>query len=511
MVGVEGLPLTSIGIVLSLALLLSLVAKKVGLNPLLGFILSGFLLGPFVLNFLSPSDPLIFAFSEIGLFVILFYLGMELSLKEFIKAAESSIGLAVLDMVFLMIVGVAVCLALGFSPLFAVVVGLMLFSTSSAIVGKFILDHRMIEQASSRVALAILILQDFLGILLLVFITTLQQGGESPIELGLTSLVFATAAFYAVHAISKRAEKFFDELGLGVVEITLYALGIGFVVATLGSLIGVSTALGAYFAGFALSETKSGSRIKKELSFLREFFLMFFFVSFGTTLFFNKELGIAQLPAMDVLLFLGGFVALLVAIGITIHTLVFTTFGPLFGMTRNDSVKTAALLIPLGEFVIIIATTASYVLSSQEASILAPVAFLLIIFTLFLFQPIFSHREQIEKFLEKVPALFNVRVKKTDIEKPTEKEAVYLRKIAINLFLVLCLIRIAFLLLGAIPTLNILPIPYGRELTAAIVVILLAIWPIMQTYKYAKLFFNGMRNRVRQAVVSTKRQVKNSD
>lgn len=511
MSGVEGLPLTSIGIVLSLALLLSVMAKKVGLNPLLGFILSGFLLGPFVLNFLSPSDPLIFAFSEIGLFVILFYLGMELSLKEFIKAAESSIGLAVLDMIFLMLVGVVVCLALGFSPLFAVVVGLMLFSTSSAIVGKFIIDHKMLEIASSRVALAILILQDFLGILLLVFITTLQKGGESPIELGLTSLVFATAAFYAVHALSKRAEKFFSELGLGTVEITLYALGIGFVVATLGSLIGVSTALGAYFAGFALSETKSGDRIKKELAFLREFFLMFFFVSFGTTLFFNKELGIAQLPPTETLLFLGGMIAVLVAAAITVHTLVFVIFGPLFGMTRNDSVKTAGLLIPLGEFVIIIATTASLVLSASEAAMLAPIAFSLIIVTLFIFQPYYNHREQIEKFLERIPALFNVRVKKTDVEQPTEKETKYLHQIAINLFLVLCLIRIAFLLLGAIPTLNILPIPYGRELTAGIVVILLAAWPLMQAYKYSRLFFDRMRKRVHDAVKGAKKRVKASD
>ena len=75
----------------------------------------------------------------------------------------------------------------------------------------------------------------------------------------------------------------------------------------------------------------------------------------------------------------------------------------------------------------------------------------------------------------------------------------------------LCLIRVALLLITAIPTLNILPIPYGRELTAAIVVILLAAWPVVQVYKYAKLFFEGMRRRVHQAVVSTKRQVKNSD
>lgn len=505
------LPLTSIGIVLSLALLLSILAKRVGLNPLLGFILSGFILGPFVLNFLSPADPVIFAFSEIGLFVLLFYLGLELSIKEFIEATESIIGIALLDMFFSAGLGFALCLMLGFSPIFAAVVGIMLFSTSSAIVGKFIINNNLIQNVSARTALAILILQDFLGILLLVFVTSVGQTHGNPIELGLVSLVFATAAFFAVYRLSKRVEIFFKETGLGTVELTIYALGIGFVVATLGSFLGLSMALGAYFAGFALSATQSGKKIKVELGFLREFFLMFFFVSFGTTLFFNPETGIASLPAANELLFVVG-IALALGIGsIMAHLLVFHFFGPLFGLNKKDSIMAGALLGPLGEFVIIIATAARLVLPPAESAIISPIAFFLIIFTLFIFQPIYTHREFIAELLERFPTIFNLKTRETNMEKSSQKESEYLKLAALNLFFVLCLVTAARLLLVAIPTLNILPIPFGREITAAILTILFCAFPLMQAYKYARLFFNDLGKRTRQALIAAKRQTRTSD
>lgn len=505
------LPLTSIGIVLSLALLLSILAKRVGLNPLLGFILSGFILGPFVLNFLSPLDPVIFAFSEIGLFVLLFYLGLELSIKEFIEATESIIGIALLDMFFSAGLGFLICIMLGFSPIFAAVVGIMLFSTSSAIVGKFIINNGLIQNVSARTALAILILQDFLGILLLVFVTSVGQSGESPIELGLVSLVFATAAFFAVHRLSKRVEHFFKESGLGTVELTIYALGIGFVVATLGSFLGLSTALGAYFAGFALSATKSGSKIKVELGFLREFFLMFFFVSFGTTLFFNRETGIASLPAAGDLMFVVGIALALGLLAVTAHLIVFHFFGPLFGLNKKDSIMAGALLGPLGEFVIIIATAAQFVLPAAESAIVSPIAFFLIIFTLFAFQPIYSHREFIGDLLEKLPTIFNLKTKETNLEKTTPKESEYLKLVALNLFFVLCMITAARLLIVAIPTLNILPIPYGREISATILTILFCAYPLIEALKYSRLFFNGIIKRYRQALTGARKQARNSD
>src|SRR3989344_4029849 len=99
------LPLTTIGVILVFSIVLSIFFKRMGQNPVLGFILSGFLLGPFVFGFLSPQDELVKAFAELGLFVLLFYLGIELSFKDFMKAGVPTVILALCDMAALAAIG----------------------------------------------------------------------------------------------------------------------------------------------------------------------------------------------------------------------------------------------------------------------------------------------------------------------------------------------------------------------------------------------------------------------
>ena len=119
---VQNLPLTTVfipvGIILLFSLLLSLFFKRIGQNPVLGFILSGFLLGPFVLNFLNPShveiEALVRGFAELGLFVLLFYLGIELSFRDFLKAGIPTRGLAVAEMLGLATFGFVVATVAGF-------------------------------------------------------------------------------------------------------------------------------------------------------------------------------------------------------------------------------------------------------------------------------------------------------------------------------------------------------------------------------------------------------------
>src|SRR3989338_6195372 len=92
--------------------------------------------------------------------------------------------------------GFALMQLFGYSFLFSVIVGFMLFCTSTAVVAKFAIDKGILHDPPSQLAVAILILQDFLGILLLVLVTSISASG-SALELGLTALPFAVAAFYS--------------------------------------------------------------------------------------------------------------------------------------------------------------------------------------------------------------------------------------------------------------------------------------------------------------------------
>ena len=155
------LPLTTIGVIIILALCFSLFIRKLGQNEVIGFIVAGFLLGPFFLKFLSPTDPLILGFGELGLFILLFYLGVELSLKDFLKSGAAVFGLAIVDMTLTAGIGTLILILLGNSVLFSVIVGVMLFSTSTAIVAKFIINNKLLDNSAAKVSLSILILQDF--------------------------------------------------------------------------------------------------------------------------------------------------------------------------------------------------------------------------------------------------------------------------------------------------------------------------------------------------------------
>ena len=480
----EILPLTTIGVIIVIAIGFGLFIRKLGQNEVIGFILAGFLLGPFWLNFLHPFDPLVTGFAELGLFVLLFYLGIELSLKEFLGAGSTIFGLAAIDMILTTGFGVAVLLFLGHSVLFAFVVGIMLFSTSTAIVAKFIIDKGLLQNTPAKIALSILILQDFLGILLLVFITSLSKAETSPLSLAMAAVVFAVGTFYAVFRLSRIVEDWIEKNDCGHTQMTMYALGIGLVVATLGSILGLSTAIGAYFAGFALSETSSGYRIKKDVMFLRDFFLVFFFVGFGTTLFFDAQASAVVLPSVGAFAGLIGLALGLGIIAISTHSIAFRVFGPLFGLNAEDSSFSAILLSPLGEFVVIIATVSAGVLLGGEAKLLSPLAFLLILVTVIIFQPLYNLRKWHQKIFSIVPS-FPVAQKKPAATQQPNFAAEQFKEIGLDLFVILCFAWLTVLFYTQLPRFGV-PIIYSREITSTLIFGFFASYPLFKALRAFK-------------------------
>lgn len=493
----EAFPLTTIGVVIIIATVFSIFIKKLGQNEVIGFILAGVILGPIGLNFLNPSDLLVSGFAELGLFVLLFYLGIELSHKEFLHSGHAIFALAFADMLLTIGVGVAVMLLLGFSSMFSIIVGIMLFSTSTAIVARFIINNGFIGRAAAKTSLAILVLQDFLGILLLVFVTSLQKGEGSVASLAFASVVFAVSAFYAVYHLSRLVEDWLKKNDFGHTEITLYALGVGLITATLAGVLGLATAIGAHMAGFALSETESGQRIKKDVGFLRDFFLVFFFVGFGTTLFYDYSSHAVVVPAPDQLASLAALAAGLAIAAILTHSIVAKAIGPYFGLRGEDTSLMAILLSPLGEFVVIIATVVAVALPSAEGAIIRPIAFMLILVTLFLFQPLYNARSLHQRIFAALPALpfSESREHKEDMA----GAALHLRDALTNGFVILCFAGATYLLYNELPRFGV-PIIYSRQMTAGLLFVFFASVPFVRCMRSLRRFGKEMLAKKRAAM-----------
>jgi CPA2 family monovalent cation:H+ antiporter-2 len=372
------LPVIDIGVIAIVALIFGMILAKLRQPSSLGYIIGGIVLGPLGLHYLVPNEGIAPFFGEIGVLMLLFYLGLELSVKKF-KETGAIAGLhAVIEMSFAFIAGYFIAKVFGLNDLEAIVLGAMLTCTSTIIVVKFLMERKIIDLPESRIAISVLILEDFFAILVLVFLTGLTQtGGAFNIAI-LNVLLYTIGVFFVVSTLSKHALNILHAFGQED-KITLYAVAVGIIVAYFGTLLGISPSLGAYFAGFALAETTYGDRIKRELGFFREFFILFFFVAFGSSLFAVDST--IMLPSIGNLPWLLALTACLLLAYILSKVIAYVGFGTVIGMSVDSAVLAGVTMIPIGEFSIIIANAAKPLLTPAAFESITFVVFLLIFLT----------------------------------------------------------------------------------------------------------------------------------
>ncbi len=203
----------------------------------------------------------------------------------------------------------------------------------------------------------------------------------------LNGIFFVIASFFVVSKLSGILLNLLNKYGHAD-KMALYGIGVGIVVAYLGNFLNLSPILGAYFAGFALAETPHGQKIKKELSLFREFFILFFFVSFGATIALSQAA--AVLPLLLVILV--AYVCLM--------TLVYGVFGTALGLKQETAIATGLLLTSVGEFSLIIASSAAPLI--PHSSEVITLAFLLTLATTVISQSFYEYRKTISELFTNI-------------------------------------------------------------------------------------------------------------
>jgi len=240
----------------------------------------------------------------------------------------------------------------------------------------------LMQTLEARIAVSSLVIEDFLAIVLLVFLSTLSTQ-KSVNVLVFNALVFVIAAFFVVSKLSRIVLKALNAVGQSD-KMALYAVGVGILVSFLSNLLGLSPVLGAYFAGFALAETAFAARIKRELGFFRDFFILFFFVSFG-----------AKIVLPSTLLVLVILAVMLVAYVVS-KIFVYGILGTALGLNALSAVTTGLLMLSVGEFSIIIAVVAAPLL--PHAGDVLSLAFLLVVSSTILSPILFNSKEKIAEW-----------------------------------------------------------------------------------------------------------------
>jgi CPA2 family monovalent cation:H+ antiporter-2 len=285
--------ITTIAAGLGLALILGLIASRLRIPPLVGYLLAGIVVGPGTPGFVADLE-LAGQLAEIGVMLLMFGVGLHLSLDDLLAVRRIAVPGAVAQIAVATALGMAVALWWGWTVGAALVFGLAL-SVASTVVLLRALDNRgQLDTINGRIAVGWLVVEDLATVLALVLLPPLagMLGGNTPdsgghglwTALGIT--LAKVAAFVALMlVVGKRLfpRLLFWVAGTGSRELfTLCVIAVAIGVAY-GSaeLFDVSFALGAFFAGMMMRESEFSHRAADESLPLRDAFSVLFFVSVG--------------------------------------------------------------------------------------------------------------------------------------------------------------------------------------------------------------------------------------
>ncbi len=278
--------LANVNLLLGFAVLILTIFYRFQIPPVLGFLVTGVLIGPYALGILSGGEN-VGLNADLGVIFLLFTIGVDLSLKELWKMKKDLLLGGTFQIVLTTTLVFVVCSALGFSPSTSTFLGFLISLSSTAIVLKVLQDRNEVYSPHGKTSLAILIFQD-LAIVPLILLTPLLAGGSLSFEGSFSSIFVKGSLIILVFILSAKfvVPKIFYYVGrTGNKE--LFLVSVVFVclsAAVFTSSIGLSLALGAFLAGIVISGSQYSQQAMGNIIPLRDMFMSFFFVSIGMLL-----------------------------------------------------------------------------------------------------------------------------------------------------------------------------------------------------------------------------------
>lgn len=282
----EDLLLTDINIIFGLSIFILLIFYRLGIPIVVGFLLTGIIVGPHGLGAISSVEQ-VETVSEIGVILLLFTIGAELSLRDLWEIKRSVLIGGSLQVTLTIVTTYFLAMKAGMYAPSALFVGFLISLSSTAIVLKQLQERSEMYTPQGSISLAILIFQDIITVPMILVTPVLAGssdglGSSLPILLlkaiVIISIVVLSARTLIPHLLYEIAKTRNRELFL------LSIVFIGLTVAWFTAYIGLSLALGAFLAGLIISESEYSHQALGNLMPFKDMFMSFFFVSIGMLL-----------------------------------------------------------------------------------------------------------------------------------------------------------------------------------------------------------------------------------
>ena len=384
--------IADLGLILAAAGVITLLFKKIKQPLVLGYILAGVVVGPHLDFFPTITDyKSINIWGEIGVIFLLFSLGLEFSFKKLVKVGGSASITASIKVVFLILIGYAVGIMMGWSNIDSLFLGGILSISSTMITIKAFEELGIKHKKFAGLVFGVLIVEDLVAILLLVMFSTLavsQQSAGTEMLMSILKLSFFLVLWFLggiflVPTFLRVTKKLMNDETMLVVSLALCL-----VMVLLADQVGFSPALGAFIMGSILAETTQAERIEHLTKSVKDLFAAVFFVSVGMLI----DPKILVEYAVPILI-----LSLVVILG----KLLFTVLGALLaGQPLKTSVQAGMSLAQIGEFSFIIAALGASL--KVTSSFLYPIAVAVAAITTFTTPYLIKYAEPFYNFLARI-------------------------------------------------------------------------------------------------------------
>jgi Kef-type K+ transport system membrane component KefB len=338
-----------LALILIVAFIISYITGLFKQPIVIGYILAGVVI-TLIINYGFASEPAsastIQMFSQLGIAFLLFMVGLHMNPKVIKEIGISSLVVGLTQMFLVFIISFLVCWKLvGLNTIVSSYVGIALMFSSTIIIMKLLSDERQLESLSGKISIGILIIQDVVAILILMFITSFFGGGESSnfglflLEQFFVGALLVFVLFLMGYFILPR---FTQSIARSQELLFLFAIAWCFGIACLFNYFGFSLEIGALIAGVVLSISPYSVEMSSKIKPLRDFFLIIFFIILGLSLDTSGISGVI------------GYALIFSAIVLLIKPLTIMIPMKLFGYTKRNNFFTGISLAQISEFSLII-------------------------------------------------------------------------------------------------------------------------------------------------------------
>lgn len=357
---------------LAAAIICVSIAKRLGLSSVLGYLLAGVLIGPYVLGFIGEEGEDIMHFAEYGVVIMLFLIGLEIEPKNFWNMRKAILGMGGIQVAGTMFLSYLLFTSFGYEWQVALVISMAVALSSTAIAMQTIKEKGLMETTSGTSSFSILLFQDIIVIFMIGAIPLIsnsatvsskvsQEEGTNLLDglpMGLQTLaiilsvvlIIVAGRYLIVPMLRKVAKSGVRELLIAAAFLIVF--GISFLM----DYVGLSPALGAFLGGVVLSNSEFKHELESTLEPFKNLMLGLFFMAVGASINF---IVISNSP-----LTIGG---ILIAVIIIKAAVLFIT-GRIFKLKIDQNLLLTFNLAQIGEFAFILLSFAfqSHILEQEQ-------------------------------------------------------------------------------------------------------------------------------------------------